>query len=351
MKVFRTAATLAAAAGVCVLGVAVAADPVPLKVTASWNIPMTEDGVRAAVAGAKDLGFNGYAWGPERLEETLLSQCRANGIRSYKLLSPLEKRPGARLQVVEEAEQRLPGFGGVLPDQYQYGGEPLPGHPEVLNLELVCPLDGSVVAHAANAVARARRLGYDGVCWDFIGYRNYHSCECETCRSALKRFLANPSNRGLKEAKAAFYEKVLVDLYERLCDATRRAAPQFTVMTHCHPVFLPNVFYGLKLKVDYSAITVGWFFQPHWNLGKVSAYARRTVQGPYGYASAIGMPMIGCYSSGGMARHRKSGERIRSEFRAVQEAGARAIMVCELGDILAVPEMREAVRAGLAEIR
>ena len=61
--------------------------------------------------------------------------------------------------------------------------------------------------------------------------------------------------------------------------------------------------------------------------------------------------MIGCYSSGNMARHRRGGARLKAEFDALREAGARAVMVCELGDILADPEMREAVRAGLAGIR
>ncbi|HSB15661.1 MAG TPA: hypothetical protein VLE22_14475 [Bryobacteraceae bacterium] len=351
MKILRTVSGLAVLVGICALRVAVAAEPVPLKVTASWNIPMTEEGVRAAVAGAKELGFNGYAWSSQRLDEALVSQCRASGMRCFKLLSPLAKRPGARVQVVEEAERRLPGFAGGLTSEYQYGGEPLPGHPEVLNLELMCPLDEGVVPHVASEVARAKRLGYHGVCWDFVGYRNYHSCECETCRAALKAFLRNPSNGSPRAAKAAFYEKALVDLYERLYDVTRKAAPQFTVMTHCHPVFLPNVFHGLKLKVDYSASTVGWFFQPHWSLEKVSDYARRTVRGPYRFQSAIGMPMIGCYSSGAMAQHRKSGKRLRAEFHAVREAGARAVMVCELGDIFSDPEIREAVRAGLAEIR
>lgn len=351
MKTLGSASSLAVAFGICALQTAMAAGSGPLKVTVSWNIPMTEDGVRAAVAGAKDLGFNAYAWDHQRLDETLVSQCRTNGMRCFKVLEPLQKRPGARLQVVEAAERLLPGFSGGLTREYQYGGEPLPGHREVLSMELVCPLDEGIVAHVASEVARAKRLGYDGVCWDFVGYRNYHSCECKTCRTALKAFLRNASHRSLREAKAAFYEKALTDLYGRIYEAARKAAPDFTVLTHCHPAFLPDAFYGREVKVDYCAITVSWFFQPHWSLEKVSEYAHRTVQGPYSFQSAIGMPMIGCYSSGEMARHRKSGERVRAEFNALREAGARAVMVCELGDILADPEVREAVRRGLAEIR
>jgi hypothetical protein len=202
MKILRAVPGLAVVVGICALRAAVAAEPVPLKVTASWNIPMTEEGVRAAVAGAKELGFNGYAWSSQRLDETLVSQCRASGMRCFKLLAPLAKRPGARVQVVEEVERRLPGFTGGLTSEYQYGGKPLPGHPEVLNLELVCPLDESVVAHAAGEVASAKRLGYDGLCWDFVGYRNYHSCECETCRAALKTFLRNPSTGSPRAMEA-----------------------------------------------------------------------------------------------------------------------------------------------------
>jgi hypothetical protein len=344
----KTLGSAAVAWGICVVQAAVAGQPVPLKVTASWNIPMTEDGIRAAVAGAKGLGFNGYMWSSQHLDETLVAQCRANGLRCFKVLEPLHKRPQARLQVMEEAERLLPGFAGGLTSEYQYGGEPLPGQREVLNLELVCPFDKGITAYVRSEVARAKRLGYDGVCWDFIGYRNYHSCECETCRAALRTYTPH---RNAIDAKAAFYEKALVDLYARIYDAVHETAPDFTVLTHCHPVFLPDAFYGRQLKVDYSAITVSWFFQPHWSMEKVREYTRRTVRGPYRFQSAIGMPMIGYYSSGNMARHRRGGARLKAEFDALGDAGARAVMVCELGDILADPEAREAVRAGLAKIR
>ena len=278
MKLSGAVSSLVMALGICVLPAA-GEEPVPLKVTASWNIPVTEDGVRAAVAGAKELGFNGYAWTSKRLDEALVAQCRANGLRSFKVLEPLQKRPGARLQVLEEAERLLPGFAGDLTAEYQYGGEPLPGHREVLNMELACPLDEGIVAYVTGEVARAKRLGYDGVCWDFVGYRNYHSCECETCRAALKAFMRNTPHRNPREVQAAFYENTLAGLYARIYDAARKAAPDFTVMSHCHPAFLPDAFYGRHVKVDYCAITVSWFFQPHWSLEKVREYARRTVRG------------------------------------------------------------------------
>ena len=122
-------------------------------------------------------------------------------------------------------------------------------------------------------------------------------------------------------------------------------------MTHCHPVFLPDPFYGRQARVDYCAITVSWFFQPFWSLEKVRQYTRGTVAGPYRFPAAVGMPMIGCYTSGAMARHRKSPARVKAEFEILREAGARSVMVCELGDILSDPELRDAVRAGLAGMR
>lgn len=323
-----------------------------LKVTASWNIPMTEEAIHSAVTGAKDLGFNAYAWTSTSLEEFFLAQCKMNGIKAFKVLEPLRKRAGARLQVLGAEERLLPGYAGRIGDDYQYGGEPLPGRREVLNMELVCPLDAGILNYVTREVARARRLGFDGVCWDFVGYRNYHSCECGVCRRELNAFMKiKNSNQIPKELNTAFYEKTLADLYVRIFDATRQTAPEFTVLCHCHPVFLSDTSFPRRVKVDYCGATVSWFFQPHWSMEKVRDLSRRTVQCPYDFRFTIGMPMIGCYTSGPMARHRRGGARLRAEFDALREVGARSVMVCELGDILADPETRSAIKSGLEQIR
>jgi hypothetical protein len=111
--------------------------------------------------------------------------------------------------------------------------------------------------------------------------------------------------------------------------------------------YLPDIQYGRRVKVDYCAMTVSWFFQPHWPLEKVAARTRLCVQGPYVEPGVVGMPMLGYYNSGPMARHRRSAERIAQELKIVADQGSRAVMICELGDILRDPAVCEAVRNGL----
>ena len=90
-------------------------------------------------------------------------------------------------------------------------------------------------------------------------------------------------------------------------------------------------------------------FKPHWSLDKVAAYVRETAACPYAFSAATGMPMLGIYTTGEMASHRRDGKRLREEIGLVAGNGGRSIMICELGDILHDPEVREAITAGLKE--
>lgn len=323
-----------------------------LKVTASWNLPSSEQGIRQAVGKAKELGFNAYAFTGFHRSAILADECRKQGLFSIRVIEPLRKQPDARLQVVEKGEETWPGFVPVGSDAlYQHGGEPLPQHPEISNHELVCPRDAGAVEYAVSEVRKASSNGFDGVCWDFLGYRNYRSCACADCLAALAEYQAKHADLPADQAKAAFYEDGLVDLYAKLYAATKEVNPKMTVLSHVLPPYLPNLFYGRRVKVDYCAMTVCWFLQPHWPLDKVTERTRITVQGPYANAGTIGMPMIGYYNSGEMAPHRRSAERVLQELQIVAEQGARSVMICELGDILADPAVSEAVRKGLAAIR
>jgi len=323
-----------------------------LKVTASWNLPNTEEGIRQAVGKAKELGFNAYAFTGFHRSAILADECRKQGMFGIRVIEPLRKQPGARLQVIEKGEETWPGFVPVGSDAlYQYGGEPLPRHPEMCDRELVCPRDAGVVEYTVSEVRKASANGFGGVCWDFLGYRNYHSCACADCLAALAEYQAKHPDLPADQAKAAFYEDGLVDLYAKLYAATKELDPKMTVLSHVLPPYLPNLFYGRRVRVDYCAMTVCWFFQPHWPLDQVTERTRIAVQGPYADSGTIGMPMIGYYNSGSMAGHRRSAERVAQELQIVAEQGAKSVMICELGDILADPAVSEAVRKGLAAIR
>jgi hypothetical protein len=321
----------------------------PLKVTASWRIPLTDRNVKRAVEDAKELGFNAYAWGASQKEQVFLLHARQNHFKTFRLIEPLQDRKGACIQKMESGEESLPGADRISSD-YQYGGEPVAGNREVLNRELACPLDPGIIPHAIGEVRKAKQLGYDGVCWDFVGYRNYHSCECIHCHAAFSSYCKAHPDLSETEAKASFYEAVLVRLFSQLYTEVQKIDRALLVMCHCHPVYLPNVFYGRKIAVDYCGITVSWFFRPHWTIEKVRKYTIETVMGPYSSEKTIGMPMLGFYCSEEMKAHRRSGERLLEELSVLRKEGARAVMICELGDILRNQEARQAIKKGLSQL-
>jgi hypothetical protein len=122
-----------------------------------------------------------------------------------------------------------------------------------------------------------------------------------------------------------------VQLYADLYKAVKKTAPDMKVMCHIHPVYLPNPFYGHRVKVDYCGVTVAWFFKPHWDLKKIEKYTKKTVNGPYKFTEAIGMPMIGYYT--GETSYR-DGKQLKKELNIIKKSGAKAVMMCELGHIL-----------------
>ncbi|MCE5270437.1 hypothetical protein LLH00_04060 [bacterium] len=317
------------------------------KIICVWSIQAhTVQDLEQAADSAAALGFNGLCWDTPGVAEV----CRARGLKSWALLCPLARRPGARLQELAAGEDSLPGFDPprIPPEQfYQYGGEPAPGNHEILDQNFTCPNDTGVVNYTLAEVQRLRESGYDGVIFDFVGYRNYHSCECPVCRARLAAWRAAHPELSDSEASGRFYAETLVALYDTLYDRTKTVAPGMTIANHIHPVYLPDLFYGLRVKVDLAGITTAWFFQPHWPLDKVRQYTRRVVEGPYSHSFTQGMPMFGFYTDGTYARDRKSAERLHQEFRILKEAGAQHLIMCELGHILRDRAAAEAVRREL----
>jgi len=317
------------------------------KIICVWSIQAnTVQEMEQAADSAAALGFNGLCWDRPGLPAI----CRTRGLKSWALLCPLARRPGARLQELAAGEDSLPGFDPkrIPPEQfYQYGGEPAPGHREILDQNFTCPLDTGVVNYTLAEVARLRAEGYDGVIFDFVGYRNYHSCECPVCHERLAAW--RKAHPGLNETEAAgqFYAETLVALYDTLYCRTKALAPGMTIANHIHPVYLPDLFYGLRVKVDLAGITTAWFFQPHWPLEKVREYTRRVVEGPYSHSFTQGMPMFGFYTDGVYARDRKSAERLHQEFAILKAAGAQNLIMCELGHILRDSAASRAVREEL----
>jgi len=257
----------------------------------------------------------------------------------------MRKRKGAMLQLMASEDEKLPGASKTPEDHaLQHGGEPVSGKPEVLGKKLVCPLDSGILSYTRKQILKAQANRYNGVCWDFIGYRNYRSCHCPLCMEALPAYTKRNPGIPAEEIAASFYEDNLIHLYNNLYDLVKTIAPEMKVMCHLHPVFLPNPFFGQNVKIDICGITTSWFFDPHWEIEKVTDYTSQTVNNEYAHPLAFGMPMIGFYNTG---KDKKTPERLAAELGAVISNGAKAVMMCELGNLLKDPAIVETVQQKL----
>jgi hypothetical protein len=312
-----------------------------IKLIWAWSVGQ-EFSVDDAVAQAHEMGFNAVGWS----NPAVVNACRNRKMKSLALVSPLSlDRKGALPQVLVEGEEALPGFDRSVDDPnypFQYGGEPVPGNREVLHMNLACPRDPGVIAYGVAEALRYHQLGYDGICWDFVGYRNYHSCECRRCRKTLASLQA-----GGAVTPEAFYLSSLTGLYSRLYYETKKSAPELLIAAHIYPAYLPNIHYGQKISADYYGETVAWFFQPHWSFEKIREYARKTLfpSGEFGQMEA--MPMIGFYTDGQFSRDRKSPERLELELRILRLERAKNLMICELGHLLRDPAAMKVVKGSL----
>jgi hypothetical protein len=201
-----------------------------------------------------------------------------------------------------------------------------------------------VIAYGVAEAIKYHRLGYDGICWDFIGYRNFRSCECRRCRETLASLQA-----GGNVSPESFYLSALTDLYSRLYSETKKSAPGLLIATHIYPVYLPKIHYGEKVSVDYCGETVAWFFQPHWPFQKIRDYTRKTLDSCNKSGHMKAMPMVGFYNDGAFRRDRKSPARLELELQILRDEGTEDLMMCELGHLLRNPAAMKAVKAALTE--
>ncbi len=317
------------------------------KIVAVWSIDAkSAEQVDSTVEQARSLGFNAVCWNNPLVGEA----CHGRDMKAFAILCPLDRRPGARLQEISPEESELPGYNPekIAPSQfYQYGGEPAEGNREILDQNFCCPNDTGVVRYTMDQIASCREAGYDGVIFDFVGYRNYHSCQCGVCSTGLEDFRKKHGELSAGQAGNLYFKWTLVELYDTLYKASKALAPKMIVANHIHPVFTPDTMYGLGVNTDYCGITVSWFFKPHWPLEKVERYTKSVVRGPYRHEHAKGMPMIGFYTDGEYKRDRKDGERLRQELKILEKLNARHILMCELGHILRDSEATAIVRAAL----
>lgn len=291
----------------------------------------------AQVALAKKYGFRCYAgFGPRGAhaqkmspEETAL-QKRLNG----EGLPPLEKNATAQEKTARS--EKIIQIRKEL--KTQFGGEPVADAPEgdVLNDGIACFTSDKGYEKSKEALKKACSLeGIDGISFDYIGYANYKGCYCDDCLALYKKYIADNKLPDNDESRNDFYLKQLVDYNNAMVDYVKSLNPDFKVMAHIYPVFMPEPLYGNRLKVDYCGQTAAWYFL--WDKEKIRSYSKiiTSEQNKY-FPDVKGIAFLGYYYKS-PSFPEKSPERIELELKAMLEGGSEYLMVCSMNSTLGAP--------------
>ena len=328
--------------------------PAPWR--SGWCFPR-EPAKTAACAEA--LGFSALiSHGSEERMRALCTEARARGIDTYFWFSliPPGDEMRASVQVMSEADSRrlkeLKEDADPTKHGYQFGGEPLPGHHDVLTTSILCFHRPEVVQYCRE---RLRSIvdaepGLAGVAFDYFGYQNYRCCHCPVSEARFEAFRTAHPDLGLVEARVRFARDSLVEFSNALAQYVRSLRRGLKVATHVYPVFLPEPLYANRLDVDYCCQTAAWFFKPYWPVAKVERYARSIVHS-YGasYRQACGVPFVGVYV--GRPYADKAPERFAEELRTIFGAtGTTRLSLYDFGVIVDHEPMRLVLERALAPV-
>jgi len=304
-------------------------------ITVNWKNP-------AELALAKKYGFKAYAkFGPQGARpqkitpQEMALQERLNGkdIPIPKNASPEEKAA---------LEKKRSEFRKA--SNTQWGGEPSPEAVEgdVLMDGIPC-FAGEEACEKSKAVLKkiCECNEIDGIAFDYIGYVNFKGCYCENCLKMYKQYIDDNKLIDDEKAKNAFYLKQLLDYNNSMVDYIKSLRPEFKVMAHLYPVFLPEPLYGNRLKVDYCGQTAAWYCL--WSPEKIRSYSAiiSREQNKY-FPGVTGVAFIGYYDSSHLPEFpHKTPERVELELKAILDGGAEQLMLCSMNDVIGNREIAE----------
>lgn len=306
----------------------------------SWGRVVDDETARAyAEIGVTDIcarGRDGFA------------AAKRHGLVPYCSYTPV----GPHKQVLREDEQRRLDFINAadlegkaskedirrvcderrIAAGFRYGGEP-EGGPALCATRIACFLSDTncVMAKATLAKTLAKNPGAEGIAFDFIGYTNMRSCECEDCKRRLAAFLAKEGLAENEENRNRFFRTSLLGYINALVDYVRGVRPGIKVTIHLYPAFVPDPVYGGDIKADTVQETVAWYFQ--WPDAKIADYTRRVSAGEH-QPGSVRVPFVGLESTPGKSLASKTPERLEEELRIILAAGGRRLGVCNGGDML-----------------
>ncbi len=317
-------------------GCCLVTEKTPPPVRLAWG---ATDNAAETIKVCRETGFTKLAVGQGQLP-AILKAANGRGVEVYYWDSntlPADAGTNFFRQQMSEAENTayftLKTAKVPDPGQYQFGGEPLAGHRDVLSCELLCFHHQEVVAYRKTEIKKALRQhpGVAGVAFDFYGYQNYHCCHCQHSVRLFEQTLASGKYAGLSREKAweQFSLDTLVAFYNEMAAYVRSLDPNLKTAAHVYPVFQAEPLYGNRLDIDYCAQTVAWFFPPYWGEDKIVRYTREVVNDATRYyPRQAGIPFIGMYVTC------KPVDVFRRELKIIRANSNGSLSLCGFHDVV-----------------
>ena len=218
--------------------------------------------------------------------------------------------------------------------QHRYGGEPVAALDTLNSTRIHCfnSDEGYRLSKKAIDAICSRVDGVQGIFFDYIGYTNFRGCYCANCLAAYQSYLAKSGAADTQKQKQIFYRDRLVTYYNDMIDYVKSRHPDFRVVVHVYPTFLPEPLYGNRLKADFCGQTVAWYFP--WSTEKIAEHTQITVRDQNKYFKGVrGVPFVGLNQRPG-SLWIKDASTLEAELRTILSAGGDMLMVCNGKDMI-----------------
>ena len=256
-----------------------------------------------------------------------------------QVMSPEEEKysayiNGSDLKKMPRAKKRAEKDRRRIEKKHRYGGEPVASLDTINDARIPCwrsDKDYKLSKRRIDAIC-SRVKGVKGIFFDYIGYNNFKGCYCQECRAAYKKYLRDHNLTDTPTNKNTFYRDSLVAYYNTMIDYVKSKHPDFKVVVHIYPVFLPEPLYGNRTRADFCGQTVAWYFP--WKEDKIAKYTRIVVNEQNKYFKNVkGIPFVGLNRSPGSLWVKKPAT-LEKELKTILDAGGDTLMVCSGRDML-----------------
>jgi hypothetical protein len=254
-------------------------------------------------------------------------------------MSPKEEKHfayinGYDLKKMKRADKKAEIDRRRIEMRHRYGGEPVTSLDTLNSARIACFNSDKNYELSKKAIDKicSRVKGVKGIFFDYLGYSNFKGCYCEDCLKAYRKYLAETKLSDNQINKNAFYRSKLVKYYNDMIDYVKSEHPDFKVVVHVYPTFLPEPLYGNRTKADFCGQTVAWYFP--WDTKKIARYTKIVINDENKYLkNAKGVPFLGLNRNPGSLWLKKPAT-VEKELRTILAAGADTLMVCSGNDMI-----------------